>query len=497
MDGDVLTPSPNLSRATDGEPWIADVEELDWTGTLIGSRYVVKEWLAGGGMSDVYLARDERLQQDVAIKLLKPSMASREMKARMLQEARAAAAIHHPHTLRVLDVGSEHGTTYLVMELLQGMSLADYVKDHGGRLPWRAIIPLILPVLDALHHAHQIGYIHRDIKPSNLWVTDKSGAPCLILLDLGIAKATVLRRRTGGPPTTAPGRALGTPQYMSPEQAAGLAVDARSDVYSLGVTLYCILTGAFPDAESLRAGRSWALKRPLQAPELDLPPPLIDALVRTLAQRPDERLASMRALGRLIRLSCEASPRPRTAFAWSSAAFASLLSVGSVAWAVEKQASPSSVESLWMDAFDEGEAEDVVLLARPPSPTIPLLPVPPEAVSVGPGPAGVATDVVVVSPPSARPRLAPDPASRGWNWRRFLGMAEPELRRCYDEFGGALTSRFEVEVERPGSSGFSVRVSPMSSPLAMCVHDVLMTPRNGMPSGSFGGSFDLGRRGVQ
>ncbi len=244
----------NLKLVTVGDfdPQANQAIEYDFIGRVIAGRYTVQEHIGGGGMADVFMATDEDLGIDVAIKLLKPRMASDELRARMVQEARAAAQVRHPNLLRVFGTGKLDGTAYIVMELLKGPNLEQYLREQGDqRLPWNEALALLLPAMEALHAIHEQGYLHRDIKAGNILITREPGRPPIaFVIDLGLVKADRALRTADSPPTTEVGRLLCTPGYASPEQAAGLPLDHRSDVYSMAVTLYRVLAGRLPFHEA-------------------------------------------------------------------------------------------------------------------------------------------------------------------------------------------------------------------------------------------------------
>jgi len=201
-------------------------------GTSLG-RYTILELLGMGAMGVVYRARDERLERIVAIKVLTPGvLAGDESRRRFRKEALALAKLNHAHIAAVYDVGEQDGVDYLVMELVQGETLAARIK--AGPVPAKEATSILLQVAEALEEAHEQGVIHRDLKPANVMVTPKGNAK---VLDFGLAKlfapsdsdATMTLAETKG--------IAGTPLYMSPEQVNGQAVDARTDLWSLGVCI--------------------------------------------------------------------------------------------------------------------------------------------------------------------------------------------------------------------------------------------------------------------
>ncbi len=218
--------------------------------------YRVLEVLGEGGMGVVYAAEQtEPIRRRVAIKVIKLGMDTKEVIARFEAERQALAMLDHAGVARVFDAGStEQGRPYFVMELVRGVPLTAYCKTHDLGLDER--LRLFVRVCDAVHHAHQKGIIHRDIKPSNVLVAVQDAGPAPKIIDFGVMKATSARL-SEHTFFTEQGQLIGTPEYMSPEQAemSGLDVDTRTDVYSLGVMLYELLTGALPfDPQQLRAG---------------------------------------------------------------------------------------------------------------------------------------------------------------------------------------------------------------------------------------------------
>ncbi len=207
------------------------------TATRLG-RYRLLDRIGGGATSVVYSAHDEGADRDVAIKMIAADLADeREARDRFYREVMVTSGIHHRNIVAVLDVGEDQGRAYLVMELLRGRSLRDYLRIEapptlGARLD------LIVQLYDGLAAAHEQGVVHRDIKPSNLFVQDDGG---LKILDFGLAR---LQTST----LTASGQIVGTPDFMSPEQAEGQRVDARSDIFSAAAVSYLILSGRSPFA---------------------------------------------------------------------------------------------------------------------------------------------------------------------------------------------------------------------------------------------------------
>lgn len=250
----------------------------------------VEKEIGRGGMGMVYLARDTRLNRPVAIKTLRADLARKaSAKERFLREARVAAALEHESIVPIYYVGEAGGIPFLAMPVLKGQGLDAHLKANGGRLPPAEVIRIAAQIAGGLAAAHDVGLIHRDIKPSNVWV-DADGRRVRVL-DFGLA-----RYETDDSHLTVSGMIVGTPAYMAPEQARGRGVDARADLFSLGVVLYQMLTGRRPftgtDAVSIIS--SLALDTPA-APNVvnfDVPSELSDLVMQLLEKEPQNRPAS-------------------------------------------------------------------------------------------------------------------------------------------------------------------------------------------------------------
>jgi eukaryotic-like serine/threonine-protein kinase len=264
-------------------------------GQILAGRYELDRVLGAGGMATVYLAADNLLKRQVAVKVLDPSHAwDPSFVERFRAEARTAAALSHPNIVTVFDSGSDNGLHYLVMEHVPGESLAALLRRQRLLPPQRAA-ELAGQVCAALQAAHDHGVVHRDVKPGNVLL---AGDGRVKVCDFGIAKTLV------APGLTAEGMVLGTAAYLSPEQAQGRPVDARSDVYALGCLLHELLTGAPPFGSGADSSPvAVAVRQVSQPPE---PPsrrnpqvdPWLDAVVLTaMAKHPDQRHPSARAMG--------------------------------------------------------------------------------------------------------------------------------------------------------------------------------------------------------
>ena len=206
----------------------------------LSGEYTVERELGSGGMAHVYLAEDVKHHRKVALKVLRPELAQNLGADRFVREIRIAANLEHPHILTLIDSGEADGLLYYVMPYIDGESLRQKL-DREGALPVEEASRLLAQVADALAHAHQHGVVHRDIKPDNILISGRHAE----VMDFGVAKAVA--EATGGMAMTETGMALGTPSYMSPEQAAADPhVDHRADIYALGVMAYEMLTGQPP-----------------------------------------------------------------------------------------------------------------------------------------------------------------------------------------------------------------------------------------------------------
>jgi serine/threonine protein kinase len=254
--------------------------------------YRVEECIGTGGMGIVYLALDEALQRQVALKTLLPALAADpEFVARFKREAQSAAALNHANITQIYAIGQEGEVPYFAMELIRGRSLEAIVKEKGA-MPAHEAAAYILQSAQGLRHAAQRQLIHRDVKPSNLMLTEEG---VVKITDFGLAKAA--RSSTQ---LTATGEVLGSPGYISPEQAQGAPLDARSDIYSLGATFYHLVTGRLPfEAPTPVAMIVKHMNEPLRSPRAvnpAVPYPIASAIQKMMAKRPGERFQDYDAL---------------------------------------------------------------------------------------------------------------------------------------------------------------------------------------------------------
>lgn len=262
-------------------------------GTVLAGRYEIQRMIGEGGMGEVYLARHKGIDKLVAIKLLAPDRARRPKTiSRFIQEAKATSKIRHEHIVDITDFGEVDGVAFFVMEYLDGEDLSAIVKREE-RLAWPRAKALAIQILEGLGAAHDVGIIHRDVKPHNCFVSPRENNPEFVkIIDFGIAK---LRDGSSEEQLTQTGAIMGTADYMSPEQGQGMELDGRSDLYSVGIILYRMLTGRVP----FKAGNPMATVF-LHVHEAPKPPSAacpdaglgsqVDALVlRALAKDPTDR----------------------------------------------------------------------------------------------------------------------------------------------------------------------------------------------------------------
>lgn len=280
----------------------------DLVGKSLG-RYHILEQLGKGGMAIVYRAYDTHLDCEVAVKVIQtdqilPAALERTRK-RFEHEAKDVARLVHPNIVRVMDYGEENGVPYLVMPLISGGTLSQYLAKIG-RMDWMEAASLLLPIANALGHAHQKRIIHRDVKPSNILLTPDR-VP--LLTDFGVAKVL---DEEGTMDLTGTNATVGTPEYMAPEQIVSKTVDHRADIYALGVVYYEMVTGMRPfigvtPMETLFKHASDPLPPPTRI-NPDIPQRVEDFLLKALMKKPDERFSSMPVMEKALRAIINDSP---------------------------------------------------------------------------------------------------------------------------------------------------------------------------------------------
>ena len=277
-------PKPGLERAS------------SLSGHVLDARYQVQKKLGEGGMSYVYLAREVATGHDVAIKVLAPKLATdRSSVERLRREAGLAMRLAHPNVCRILRLGeSEDGLIYLVMPFLKGELLSDR-EVRGGPMPVAPGIAVLRQVCAGLHHAHELQIVHRDLKPENIMlVTEEPTGDRAVVMDFGLAKER--RADPAIAKLTATGIILGTPEFMSPEQIRGKQLDARSDIYALGIVAFEMFTGKLPfqgrNAQEMMIARLRSQPVPIRSLRSDVPDAVEKALSKALQTNPDDRFAT-------------------------------------------------------------------------------------------------------------------------------------------------------------------------------------------------------------
>jgi serine/threonine protein kinase len=379
---------------------LAEAGDDPLLGATFANRFTILSRLGRGSMGYVYRARQEAVGRDVALKIMRRDRAyDAEAKARFEREARAVSSLASPHSVTAFDFGeAEDGSWFLVMEMLEGETLGERLK-RTGRLNWREATRFVRHALLSLAEAHQKGIIHRDLKPDNLFLTkpvaSTSREICKVL-DFGIAKWMGSENGPLDALETQAGTVFGTPRYMSPEQAQGAPLDARSDLYSLGVLFYHMLAGRAPfaddDAVVVMARHIKDTPPPLSeiAPGVEIPPSLERVLRRALEKDPSERPQSAEAFIAMIDVAVEEAgsaasgvhltslPPPRATSksprVWVALLAVALFAIASVAIVVLRASSKveppvPAVEPIAAEPIPESERSPVAAVATSPTST--------------------------------------------------------------------------------------------------------------------------------
>jgi eukaryotic-like serine/threonine-protein kinase len=267
---------------------------------ILNGEFRILEKIGTGGMGSVYKANQTAMNRPVAVKILHPKLTNRkDLVSRFRREAKAMSHLSHPNTVRVLLYGElEDGSLYIVMEYLEGKNLNQLVRAEGA-MPVERALPILIQVCEALEEAHRAGIVHRDMKPENVFLCTQGGLKDFPkVLDFGLAKVTEREMRPGSIMLTQEGMVFGTPEFMSPEQAQGRTLTPSSDIYSLAVILYELLTSKLPfDARTpIEFLQLHVTARPIplneRVPGRTFEPALADVMARALLKKPEERYQS-------------------------------------------------------------------------------------------------------------------------------------------------------------------------------------------------------------
>ncbi len=325
----------------------------------LAGNYEIESEIGVGGMATVYLARDLKHDRQVAVKVLKPELAAALGTERFPREIKIVARLQHPHILPLHDSGEADGFLYYVMPFVKGESLAERL-DREGELPIPVAVRILREVVDALAHAHANGILHRDIKPDNVMLSGRHAQ----VMDFGVAKAV---SDAGGAGVTTVGMAVGTPQYMSPEQATGAQhIDARSDIYTVGVMAYEMLTGEPPfrgkSSQQILSAQVMQAPPPITDRRSSVPPELAQLVMRCLEKNPADRWQSAEEM--LPYLEHMGTPSGgvtpletppvhaagglanRSRRLWIGAAIAALVIVFGFGWMIRGDGGPTTIEQI-------------------------------------------------------------------------------------------------------------------------------------------------------
>ena len=322
----------------------------------LGDAYALERELGGGGMSRLFVATERSLNRQVVIKVLPPELASEVSAARFKKEIEVAAQMQHPHIVPILAAGSDDDLLWYVMPYVRGESLRHRLKA-SGKLPVRDAMRILIEVADALAYAHRQGIVHRDIKPENILLEEGHA----VLADFGVARAIVAARATSavdGANLTGTGMSVGTPTYMSPEQAAGESnVDARADIYALGLVGYEMLAGQHPfgasgSVQSMVVAHLTEPAPPVARLRAETPSGVNAAIARALAKRPDERFRTAEEFRDALDSGATGARGSRTSLLTAGAAVVAALVVIGIVVARRQRALPLDQNLIAVAPFD-------------------------------------------------------------------------------------------------------------------------------------------------
>src|SRR5215471_8441735 len=337
------------SAAIPSQPGLTGASEEIQEGTILADRYEILKLLGQGGMGAVYKARDTELDRMVALKLIRPELARNpEMLRRFKQELILARQVTHKNVIRIFDLGQSSGIKFITMDFVEGQDLRHLLLEKGKFAPKEAA-RILLQACRALEAAHSEGVIHRDLKPQNIML-DPSGKA--YVMDFGIARSAYL------PGMTQTGALIGTPEYMSPEQARGEKLTERSDIFSLGVIFYELLMGGSPYASDTPLATLWKRMQEKAVPpavtDPTIPKPLSDIVVKALEIEPENRFATAGEMAAQLELwlgpgaggtttiIVQQAPRTSLPWKWVAVGAVALLAVGGVAYRLRGPSKPAA-----------------------------------------------------------------------------------------------------------------------------------------------------------
>src|SRR5512140_3528870 len=327
----------------------------------LGDAYVLERELGGGGMSRLFVATERSLNRQVVIKVLPPELASEVSAARFKKEIEVAAQLQHPHIVPILAAGSSDELLWFVMPFLRGESLRHRLKS-AGKLPVRDAVRILIEVSDALAYAHRQGIVHRDIKPENILLEEGHA----VLADFGVARAIVAARAanvSGGGNLTGTGMSVGTPTYMSPEQAAGERhVDARADIYALGIVGYEMLAGQHPfggsgSVQSMIVAHLTEPAPPVEKLRAETPPAVNAAIARALAKTPDERFRTAEEFRDALEVAPTGARRARGSIAMVGGGLLAALIIAGIVLSRRARTLPLDQDLVAVAPFDVVDAD--------------------------------------------------------------------------------------------------------------------------------------------